>query len=78
MIAQAFTNAAGATVRAAKRSQRSLLLTLGALQVIVGSLVAVAPHLSTILGPRPFAVTMIVLGVGSAVLAFVKTEISQE
>lgn len=63
---------------AKKGSKRTLLLLLGAAQVAAGGVTAVAPHLATILGPRPFAIAMIITGIGSAVLAFVKTEISQE
>lgn len=66
------------SLQAVRRNKKPLLIVLGALQVAAGALVAVAPHLATILGPRPFAVTMIVLGVGSAVLGFVKTEITGE
>lgn len=61
-----------------RRKKSVVLLVVGALQVVAGGLVAVAPHLATILGPRPFAISMIVTGIGSAVLAFVKTELSQE
>jgi uncharacterized membrane protein HdeD (DUF308 family) len=59
-----------------KSSKRTLLIVLGSLQVAAGALIAVAPHLATIFGPRPFAISMIVLGVGSAVLGFVKTELT--
>lgn len=59
-----------------KSSKRTLLIVLGSVQVATGALIAVAPHLATIFGPRPFAVSMIVLGVGSAVIGFIKTEIS--
>ena len=61
-----------------KSSKRTLLIILGGLQVAAGGVTAVAPHLATILGPRPFAIAMIMTGIGSAVLAFVKTELSQE
>lgn len=63
---------------AVKRQKRTLMLILGALQVAAGGVTAVAPHLATVLGPRPFAVAMIVTGIGSTVLAFVKNEIAQE
>lgn len=68
------TNAVGAV----KRKQRLILILLGAAQVAAGGVTAVAPHLATVLGPRPFAIAMIVTGIGSAVLAFVKTELAQE
>lgn len=61
-----------------RNTKRGLLIVLGALQVGAGATVAVAPYLSTILGPRPFAVAMIVTGIGSAVLGFVNTQLSQE
>lgn len=73
MVVQAFTDAGNSV----KRNKRPLLVVLGALQVAAGATVAVAPHLATILGPVPFAVTMIVLGVGSAVLGFIKSEIQE-
>jgi hypothetical protein len=63
-------------VGATRRSKRGLLIVLGAIQVAAGATVAVAPHLATILGPRPFAITMAVCGIGSAVLAFVKAEVA--
>jgi uncharacterized membrane protein HdeD (DUF308 family) len=63
---------------AARRYKRILLIAVGALQVAAGGVTAVAPHLATILGPRPFAIAMIVTGIGSAVLAFVKAEVQQE
>lgn len=59
-----------------KSSKKTLLIVLGAVQVATGALIAVAPHLATIFGPRPFAIAMIVLGVGSAVIGFVKTELT--
>ncbi len=63
---------------AVKRSKKPLLITLGALQVAMGATVAVAPHLATILGPTPFAIAMIITGIGSAVLGFVTTQLSTE
>lgn len=66
------------SLNAAKRSKKGLLIALGAVQVATGAVVAVAPHLATVLGPRPFAIAMIVTGIGSAVLAFVHTQLSQE
>ena len=64
----------------ARSSKRGLLITLGAIQVAAGATVAIAPHLATVLGPRPFAIAMIVTGVGSAVLAFIRSqlEVDQE
>lgn len=62
---------------AVQRNKRTLLLVLGSLQVAAGGITAVAPHLATVLGPRPFAIAMIVTGVGSAVLAFVKTQLAE-
>lgn len=63
-------------VSTAKRSKKTLLIVLGALQVAAGATVAVAPHLATIMGPRPFALAMIVTGIGSAVLGFLTTQLS--
>lgn len=60
----------------AKKSKRTLLIVLGALQVAAGATVAVAPHLATIMGPRPFALAMIFTGIGSAVLGFLTTQLS--
>lgn len=68
MVGQALTNAG-------KRSGRGLLIVLGALQVATGSVVAVAPHLAEVLGPRPFAIAMIVTGIGSAVLGFIVSQL---
>lgn len=65
-------------VAATKRSTKPLLIILGALQVATGAVVAVAPHLATVLGPRPFAIAMIVTGIGSSVLAFVVNTLKQE
>jgi uncharacterized membrane protein HdeD (DUF308 family) len=63
---------------AVRHGKRSLLLVLGALQVAAGATVAIAPHLATVLGPRPFAIAMIVTGVGSAVLAFVRSQLEAD
>lgn len=67
-----------ATAAAKRHKKRILLILLGTVQVAAGGVTAVAPHLATILGPKPFAIAMVLTGIGSAVLAFVKTELSQE
>lgn len=74
MVTQSVSAATGVI----RRNKRTLLVVLGALQVAAGSAVAAAPHLAEILGPRPFAVAMIVLGVSSTVLGFVKSQLEQE
>lgn len=71
------TAGAHATMTGVRRNKRTLLIVLGALQVAAGAIAAVAPYLATVLGPRPFAIAMIVTGVGSSVLAFVKTEVQE-
>jgi uncharacterized membrane protein HdeD (DUF308 family) len=61
-----------------KGKKKGLLITLGALQVAAGATVAVAPHLATVLGPTPFAIAMIVTGIGSAVLGFINTQLATD